>query len=203
MSSEIKVDTISEKTSANGVTIDGVNLKDSVVKTDTISEKTSAAGVTIDGLKIKDVSASSEMSKPILQYVVATNSTTQSTTSTSYADITNLTADITPSSTSSKVLIIFSDNFWINRAQTSLGGHYIINKGGSDIDATHQELHLIVDGNTGNKSLYATHHFEYVDSPSTTSATTYKVRFKANSGTTFYSQNGNKTASLILMEIAG
>ena len=54
MSSEIKVDTISEKTSANGVTIDGVNLKDSVVKTDTISEKTSAAGVTIDGLLVKD-----------------------------------------------------------------------------------------------------------------------------------------------------
>ena len=54
MSSEIKVDTISEKTSANGVTIDGVNLKDSVVKTDTISEKTSAAGVTIDGALIKD-----------------------------------------------------------------------------------------------------------------------------------------------------
>ena len=54
MSSEIKVDTISEKTSANGVTIDGVNLKDSVVKTDTISEKTSAAGVTIDGVLIKD-----------------------------------------------------------------------------------------------------------------------------------------------------
>ena len=54
MSSELKVDTISEKTSANGVTIDGVNLKDSVVKTDTISEKTSAAGVTIDGLLIKD-----------------------------------------------------------------------------------------------------------------------------------------------------
>ena len=54
MSSELKVDTISEKTSANGVTIDGVNLKDSVVKTDTISEKTSAAGVTIDGVTIKD-----------------------------------------------------------------------------------------------------------------------------------------------------
>ena len=54
MSSELKVDTISEKTSASGVTIDGVNLKDSVVKTDTISEKTSTAGVTIDGALIKD-----------------------------------------------------------------------------------------------------------------------------------------------------
>jgi|TARA_R100001086_G_C11677366_1_gene214678 hypothetical protein len=31
MASEIKVDTISEKTSANGVTIDGVLIKDGVV----------------------------------------------------------------------------------------------------------------------------------------------------------------------------
>jgi len=139
----------------------------------------------------------------VLQYVVATNAAVQSTTSTSYADITNLTADITPSATSSKIHIIFNDNFWINRSSTSLGGKYIINKGGSDITATEQEIQLIIDGNSGNKSFYYTHHFEYVDSPSTTSSTTYKVRFKANSGTTFYSQNGNKTASLILMELAG
>ena len=137
----------------------------------------------------------------VLQYVVATNAAVQSTTSTSFADITNLTADITPSATTSKVHIIFNDNFWINRSSTALGGTYIINKGGSDITATEQAVQLIVDGNSGNKSLYLTHHFEYIDSPSTTSSTTYKVRFKANSGTTFYSQNGNKTASLILMEL--
>ena len=139
----------------------------------------------------------------VLQYVIATNSSVQATTSTSFADITNLTADITPSATTSKVHIIFSDNFWINRSSTALGGTYIINKGGSDITATEQAVQLIVDGNSGNKSLYLTHHFEYIDSPSTTSSTTYKVRFKAGSGTTFYSQNGNKTASLILMELAG
>ena len=33
MASEIKVDTISEKTSANGITIDGVNIKDSAIAT--------------------------------------------------------------------------------------------------------------------------------------------------------------------------
>lgn len=48
------VDTISEQTSAAGVTVDGVLLKDSTVKTDTIIEKTGAAGVTIDGTKLKD-----------------------------------------------------------------------------------------------------------------------------------------------------
>lgn len=52
--SELNVDTINEQTSANGVTIDGVKLKDNVLLTDTISESTSAAGVTIDGVLVKD-----------------------------------------------------------------------------------------------------------------------------------------------------
>ena len=50
MASEIKVDTISEKTSANGVTIDGVLLKDSQM-----------AGTYLDGglVKLATVTASS------------------------------------------------------------------------------------------------------------------------------------------------
>ena len=54
MTSTIKVDPISENTSANGVAIDGVTIKDSVVLTDTISEKTSANGVAVDGVTLKD-----------------------------------------------------------------------------------------------------------------------------------------------------
>ena len=52
--SEVKVDTISERTAAGGVTIDGVLIKDSIVNTDNIAEKTAAAGVTIDGVLVKD-----------------------------------------------------------------------------------------------------------------------------------------------------
>ena len=48
------VDTISEFTSAAGVTIDGVKLKDSQPYCDVINEKTSAAGVTVDGVLLKD-----------------------------------------------------------------------------------------------------------------------------------------------------
>jgi hypothetical protein len=54
MASELKVDTISEKTTASGVTIDGVKLKDSAVEVDTISESTVGSGVTIDGVTLKD-----------------------------------------------------------------------------------------------------------------------------------------------------
>lgn len=50
----VSADVISEKTSAAGVTVDGVLLKDSAVTTDTINEKTSAAGVTIDNVLLKD-----------------------------------------------------------------------------------------------------------------------------------------------------
>ena len=50
--SELNVDTINEQTAANGVTIDGVKLKDNAVLTDTISEKTSGSGVTIDGEQV-------------------------------------------------------------------------------------------------------------------------------------------------------
>lgn len=55
----LMADTISEFTSATGVTIDGIKLKDSIVYTDTVSEKTSAAGVKIDGLPIKDLAIGS------------------------------------------------------------------------------------------------------------------------------------------------
>lgn len=54
VSQALKVDTISERTSAAGVTIDGVKLKDSEPYCDVINEKTGAAGVTIDGAKLKD-----------------------------------------------------------------------------------------------------------------------------------------------------
>jgi len=57
---EVSTDTISEKTSAAGVTIDGVLLKDNAVNTDTINEKTSAAGVTVDGVLLKDSQVSTD-----------------------------------------------------------------------------------------------------------------------------------------------
>jgi hypothetical protein len=55
-------DLITEKTSAAGVTVDGVLLKDSQITTDQINEKTSAAGVTVDGVLLKDTGVGSAAS---------------------------------------------------------------------------------------------------------------------------------------------
>ncbi|PCI31084.1 hypothetical protein COB52_00415, partial [Candidatus Kaiserbacteria bacterium] len=48
------VNTINERILTNGVTIDGVLLKDNQVNTNTINELTAASGVTIDGVLLKD-----------------------------------------------------------------------------------------------------------------------------------------------------
>lgn len=80
-------DTISEKTSAAGVTVDGIKHKDSIVYTDTIAEKTAAAGVTIDGLQIKDSKAVYVDNAPNINvkakaYRVTTNQTLTTNTET-------------------------------------------------------------------------------------------------------------------------
>jgi hypothetical protein len=51
---KLYVDAIEERTSAGGVTIDGVKLQDSAVYTNTIYAKTSTSGVTADGVLLKD-----------------------------------------------------------------------------------------------------------------------------------------------------
>lgn len=56
----LAIDTISEKTSAAGVTVDGVLLKDSQVSTDQINEKTGGAGVSVDGVLLKDSQVSTD-----------------------------------------------------------------------------------------------------------------------------------------------
>ena len=74
--SGIATDTVSEKTSAAGVTVDGVLLKDSQVTTDQINEKTSAAGVTIDGVLLKDngvVTGAGTVSAPVYSTTGDTN----------------------------------------------------------------------------------------------------------------------------------
>jgi hypothetical protein len=61
-STTIAVDTVTESTSANGVAIDSVTLKDggivcadgASIEVDTVSEATSANGVLVDGVKCKD-----------------------------------------------------------------------------------------------------------------------------------------------------
>ena len=215
--SEIRVDTISEKTSANGVAVDGVTIKDGVVLTDTISEKTSANGVSIDSLVIKDQKITN-MVGMVAQVVSASKTDRFNTNSTSYTDITGFSASITPSSTSSKILVI--SNWGWGSGQSPypdfilLRGSTSINIGDSSGSATQVSVANNVDPAGDEADItqeQLSHHF--LDSPSSTSSVTYKWQTRTfNSGRVIYvggtssTADGNRATfptNITLMEILG
>ena len=123
------------------------------------------------------------------------------TTSTSFT-ATNITATITPTSTSSKVLIMMSTSANNNNTNNT-GMPITIYRNGST------NLSGAGDGFTTVETRGARSHMpvsiQVLDSPATTSATTYTMYTRSNSGSTVelpYS-NGNETAVVILQEIAG
>lgn len=136
----------------------------------------------------------------VLQVVFARTTTQASSSSSSYAD-TNLTATITPSSATSKVLVLVSQNGLVKSAASANNRIAIrLNRGATDLGHN-----FVSDGlDTGTALLnYGTASTSYLDSPATTSATTYKTQFISNAGTaTVYCQYGSSQYSTItLLEI--
>jgi hypothetical protein len=121
------------------------------------------------------------------------NGASVSSTSTSFVD-TDLETSITPSSTSNKILI--SVTF---QGQTDANGIFTLSKGDTNLVGTYGFTRLEVANKQTGFS------FSYLDSPSTTSATTYKLRMKNNgSGTVYFHPGGTtSTATMQLLEIAG
>lgn len=134
----------------------------------------------------------------VLQVVNGTTATTVSTTSSTYAD-TGLTATITPSSTSSKILVLANVPDAHNGATVSLLYLNLVR------DST-QIIEFVRHGdfNSGVSIVTYGGSTSYLDSPATTSATTYKVQFKVH--TNGGSQQlflASSTGTITLMEIAG
>ena len=136
----------------------------------------------------------------VLQVVSTTKTDVFVTTSTSFTDVTGLSVSITPSSTSNKILVL-SSIVWGHNAYNS-GGHLQLNRGSSALST----YNLNFSGTyTGNRSMAS---FNYLDSPSSTSAQTYKIQVKAdaenlgiNRSNTSTSDMGDST--ITAYEIAG
>ena len=135
----------------------------------------------------------------VLQVVTAETSTNTTTTSTSFVT-TNLTASITPSSSSNKVLAIVSAEGFVNGANTS--GIYTLFRGtvaGTNLgNATWGFANLFSSAGavTGSISI------NFLDSPSTTSSQTYTYAMRSEGGTiTHINANGQKSV-ITLMEIS-
>jgi len=131
----------------------------------------------------------------VLQVVTATDGTERTTTSSSFVTGSNtLSVNITPSSTSNKILLIMSST---GRGGSGSNGFYTIFKDGSNLGNASNGFTL---ADTGTSSGIA---INYLDSPSTTSQITYDVRFRiGTSGQTAVLQKQNCTASLTAIEVS-
>lgn len=138
----------------------------------------------------------------VLQVVTATTTTSVTNTTTTYAD-TNLTASITPSATSSKILVMVSQQVESYRSGSYGAGLTIqILRGATAIWAPIRPSLYGAFGVTGDAEMIGIVNMSYLDSPSTTSSTTYKTQFKADSASSSAKcQNGSSLSSIILMEI--
>jgi hypothetical protein len=134
----------------------------------------------------------------VLQVVSATYGTEVTTTSGTFAD-TGLTLAITPSLNTSKVLILISQHY---TAAGSSGDGIIGNnilRGATSIFAnTYGVIFNMGSTNLGGGNW----GYTFLDSPATTSATTYKTQFRRVSGSgTQYSNFGSATSTITLLEI--
>jgi len=143
----------------------------------------------------------------VLQVVSATTTTRADISSTTYTD-TNLTASITPSSATSKILILVSQNLYIFSTSTN---KYAATRLMRDSTAI---LNNITDGHItggtitgwGSGNIALTISMSYVDSPNTTSAITYKTQGRVESGNNgesaaYQKPTGESASSIVLLEI--
>jgi len=129
---------------------------------------------------------------------------------TTYTD-TGLTASITPSSTSSKILVLVSQDYHIESTLSTnaiLGGFKVLRDSttlytGSD-DGNSFGIRF-VSGATGNQVYNNNWHFSIVDSPSSTSSITYKTQARTyNTDSRFRLNNqinGTSISTITLMEV--
>lgn len=129
----------------------------------------------------------------VLQVVYAQSTTSTFSTSATYAT-TNLSGSITPQSTSSKILVLTAQPFLASSAAVSIGMRLL--RGSTQVWSTDNANYFATD--TGTMS-----NIFYLDSPSTTSATTYTVHFNRSSGTgTAYVSLASSIGNMVLMEIS-
>ena len=140
------------------------------------------------------------------QHVNFTNNITVS--SSTFTDITGGTLTITPKFASSKIFITIDCAVYVSTAGITYGycGSKIIRGSSTEVSALN-----MADGNgpytygssaTGFGQFDARHHYTAVDSPNTTSATTYKIQAARYASGSVVFNNGGGSSNIIAMEIA-
>ena len=160
--------------------------------------------VTIDGVgEINGVVLPTTSFGKVLQVVQGTT-TTQTTINTATYTDTTLTATITPTLATSKVLVMVTQNHYIaiNGNYTAAG--FKIFRDATSIFATPDSATFaqiqIIGASTVGLLNYST--VNYLDSPATTSAVTYKTQLASGNPGTLYAQDTGAMSTITLIEVA-
>tara|TARA_Y100001937_G_scaffold105985_1_gene147276 strand:+ start:527 stop:1024 length:498 start_codon:yes stop_codon:yes gene_type:complete len=143
----------------------------------------------------------------IIQVKQTVDATTDAITSTSYNDAGSLSVSITPTRSDSNILIMATTNVQTYRdAQEAQGSLRLLRDSTEIIEYPY--AFVLEAGTSGNgRVFYNTNHSAiFLDSPSTTSAVTYKVQLKvlttSNNNALYYNQNSSKS-TILVMEVSG
>ena len=144
---------------------------------------------------IAGVSATQQYSSRVLQVVSNFSASQITTTSTSFVT-TGFSLSITPINSSSKIVAMFSGMMYSNTSTAE--PQIALYRGGSS-------LGIFTDLFSSSGAIIGGASFMYLDSPSTTSSTTYTLYFRqgnTGSGGTIYIGPNGTTFGIILQEIA-
>ena len=138
----------------------------------------------------------------VLQVVSATYSTQTSTGLNTYTD-SGLTASITPTLNTSKVLVLVMQSAvaYATSAATAISIYLKLMRGATDLTATTNGQLFVGGASSSALEIDGVISLSYLDSPATTSSTTYKTRFLAGNGGNTQVQPNAALSSIILLEI--
>jgi hypothetical protein len=176
---------------------------------------TSASAISASSITTGTLPAARLPTGSVLQVVSTVKSDTFTTTSGSYVDVTGLSVSITPTSATSKILVLFqvngSQEVGAGRASLKLlRGSTVIDAG----DVAGSRTPALGGFSSIDQSVPSTPvSGNFLDSPATTSSTTYKIQvaMNAGSGTAYInrtmqdSDNANQirmASTITVMEIA-
>ena len=132
----------------------------------------------------------------VLQVVSAVIDATFANNSASFIEVTSHNLSITPSATSSKILVFMNFN---TRSSGTVEQFYTIYRGTTNVGSTNG-LGATHDDN-GNSDTEVQFALQVLDSPNTTSSVNYHLRSKSNGSATARVNNKGSDSVITLMEI--
>ena len=194
-----------------GDVIDFIQILGNVLDLGVPSDATVSTAKIVDGA----VTSAKLSAGKVLQVKSATKTDTQSSTTQTYADVSDMSVSITPISTSSKILAFGYCSVAWDAANAKVGIKLVRDTTNiliGDSAGSRQQVTGFLYLGTACSSVFPL-TFNYLDSPSTTSATTYKIQFARldGAGTVYVNRSfadtdngtfGRSTSTITVIEVS-